>query len=825
MRLAIPILCCCVAVGIFAGLFFPANTAVSVLGTSIACVFAGLRVSARRFNYGTMIAIGFVIGWLRVAPTGPASNPEILSVSLEEPCPRTVQGSVRRASYDVDGSALVELDLEGASACAETPGSRPVDAAHATLFVNIEHNGWTPWPERSLLRLHAKIRPAARRRNFDSRRDEGGFLTTYLQDSSQIALVSEPDAVRSYLEGARVHLVSVLSKKMTPTGARLSGALLVGDARLLSFEQRRVFRESGTSHLLSISGLHLGLIALLVFGLLRRALALAAPRGQVFEPGRLAAAATLVFCIAFTFWVGARPPVVRACVMAAFVLTGRLLGVRAAAWVSLTAACAALLIYDPTFVQNPGFQLSFAAVLGFVSFAKTTGRERTLSEIFEGPVGVDRLSPTILRPIARYFSSLFRGTLAATAVTTPIVIWHFDHACGLGVVGNLLAVPAVGFFALPLLAAVGVVASLDGSDHATWLFEILDAGFAALERCLDVVSDLPGNLYGPTFLQTAAIVLLCGATLLWLRRIPRSGVVCALFGLALLTGATEAAAKRPGTLTVDFLDVGQGDSTLVTFPDGRRWLIDAAGAYGSYDAGQSVVVPALKRLGVDTLDTVVLTHPDSDHVGGLSSVLGSIPTRRLWDNGQGRAGAGPAYDAATTTAARTGVRIERTPEICGRHTVGPVDVRVLHPCDESAPGFDPTAPFNNNSIVVSASYGRTSFLFTGDIDRDVEHRLLKKYPTLHAAVLKLAHHGSKTSSGRIFLDAISPGAAVASAGPHNAHRFPSREVTDRLRQLGIRLWRTDRDGRIEFSSDGRVIRCRAIASRSPRNMAYSYKRE
>jgi competence protein ComEC len=248
--------------------------------------------------------------------------------------------------------------------------------------------------------------------------------------------------------------------------------------------------------------------------------------------------------------------------------------------------------------------------------------------------------------------------------------------------------------------------------------------------------------------------------------------------------------------------VGQGDANLVDLPDGSLLLIDGGGApEGGADPGERVVLPALRARRRARVDIVVLTHPHPDHFGGLLAVLREVEVGELWDTGQGQAhGAGPIYKELLATARARNIPIRRPASLCDKpRQFREATLRVLAPC----PAFVDGRGANDNSFVFSITFGRRSFLFTGDAEHIEEQELVQKHRAeLRADVLKIGHHGSRTSSGAELLAAVSPSIATISCGTRNRFGHPTPEVLTRLAAFGVRALRTDRDGGIRVCTDG-----------------------
>jgi competence protein ComEC len=259
-----------------------------------------------------------------------------------------------------------------------------------------------------------------------------------------------------------------------------------------------------------------------------------------------------------------------------------------------------------------------------------------------------------------------------------------------------------------------------------------------------------------------------------------------------------------GALEITAIDVGQGDSILVVFPDGRRMLVDGGGipsfsgqAQARLDIGEDVVAPYLWDRSFRSLDVVALSHAHEDHIGGLPALVSDFRPRELWTGATPESG---SWREVRQRAAAAGT-IVRPLTGPARFAYGGAEVEVLAPAAEYTPG---AVPKNNDSLVFTVHFGRHSFLLAGDIERQVERTLQPG----RADVLKVAHHGSRTSSTEEFLDAVSPAFAIVSAGLDNSYGHPNPDVLDRLERHRAVVLRTDLDGMITVRSDGRRLSVR-----------------
>lgn len=500
-------------------------------------------------------------------------------------------------------------------------------------------------------------------------------------------------------------------------------AIATGDRRGVDEGTWALLRDTGTAHLLAISGFHVGVVAGLFGGFVHLGLKLAA----AFRPQGVSRA--------WAWWAGALAGVAYAVFAGAPISAQRAAGVGLLAAVGrsfdrkleplrLVGAIALIVcVVDPSAIATPGFQLSFGAVVGLVRF---------------GPV-LDGFA----RRLPRGLGWLGRGLVATTAATLgtlPAAAWWFQAVAPGSPLANLLAIPWFAVGVVPF--AVG--AQLPGVG---FLFE--GVGVASLGVLFHLLEPLRFAPFTPAVDSLGALLLLA----IFVR--PRVGWVASVLLLVLgLRG-------RPANgLEVQFFDVGQGDAALVDFPDGRRWLVDGGRSFR--------LLPHLRRLGVRHLDVLAVSHPDADHAAGALPVVCGLRVDQVW------IGHPAGHEELLAEAARCGV---------------PVVVR---------PSVHPGR--NDGSLVLHATSPFGSVLFTGDIGEDAERT---GHP--RATVLKVPHHGSRTSSSPALLDQVQPALAVLPVG-RNFYGHPHDEVLDRYAARGIPLVRTDAGTiTVRLDADGLAI--------------------
>lgn len=613
--------------------------------------------------------------------------------------------------------------------------------------------------------------------------------------------------------------------------------LLIGLADELEPDKYTQFTNLGLSHILAISGSHVAINIGLLLGLCRLC--------------RLTKETSQLFALGFTpFYVlltGFTPSVIRAGIMTMLGLYLLRRGLLKDGLHLVAASCLVMLIWDPYLLVNVSFQLSFAVTAGLIVFVP------------------------LLMPWLKWLPGRFRSaaaiTVAAQLVSFPLTIFYFNQVSLLSLAANLVLVPLVSLVSLP----GGTAALLVGhiwmplarlmaypvtqlnrltfiitewlnswagsmtywkSPSLLWMLSFYvvlywllsrEAGLAkegernrgSLQMQEDTAPLPPYPGYDPRSASVSATISFFNEPRRSWRDIGMSLAAAAMLGMLLYTGYQSD--YRPGTGYVEFLDVGQGDSALITTPAGLHILVDGGGTVtfrkagdawrqrrDPFEVGKKTLVPLLKKRGIHRLDAVVLTHGDQDHIGGLQAVLDSFPVGMMFLNGS------LADSATMNQLMRTA--LEQDIPIYGVKTgqVLQPDRKTrlvfLAPEDELiTSNFPYSKDQNTRSIVFRLTMDGISFLFTGDMDAKAERRILKQVESqaikglpLQSDILKVAHHGSKTSSTQEWLSQVQPGISIISAGRSNVYGHPDSGVVERLEAAGSRIYRIDLNGGIQF---------------------------
>ncbi len=615
--------------------------------------------------------------------------------------------------------------------------------------------------------------------------------------------------IRSLVAAVRDHTRAFLRQVHDPCAQGLLYGLIVGDKSLIPQEVRESFRKTGLSHLLAISGLHVGLVGLFVYGSVRFLL----KRSSwilVRWPIRKVAAVSSLPCAAFYVLIAGSPVTAVRALLMGLVVIGAVLSNRVTA-VNNGVALAALviLIVEPGSLFSPAFQLSFAAVV-----AITTGASRLKDLIHktpDQPEGTRTRMSLVSSWLFKRLTEALCVSVAALLGTAPLIGYYFYQINLVGIIANVLVVPLVGWIAIPC-AFVASMLSIVSRAIATvplacsvWVLKAAMATAAALSK----VPFASPHIGSPTLAEMVvwyfALILLVWKprTRLWRLCVVGCGVFFCLSGIWAWLGP-----RFSTDLVVTFLSVGQGQSIFVELPGGKRMLIDGGTAReGAFDTGRHIIAPYLWRRRIKRVDYLVVSHGEADHYGGLPYLVEHFEVSEVW-TGPSEDDEAEGYKCFLALCQSHGIARRILHDGTRPMVINGVVMHVLNPgipdsTDVSSVSDSTILTRNDRSLVLKVVYGSTSFLFTGDIGVNTEQRLTSLYgDMLNTAVLAVPHHGSDSSSSESFIRKVCPDIAIVATGVGNRFGFPKQTVIDRYRRLGVRLYRTDLDGAVCVRSSG-----------------------
>ena len=554
-------------------------------------------------------------------------------------------------------------------------------------------------------------------------------------------------------------------------------ALILGDKSDVDPELKSSFVETGVIHVLAVSGLHVGYILMIL-------LILTSMTSVPWGSNRII---IIVGLAGFVILTGGKPSVVRASIMAALYVLAPVANRPRSTWNIIAASALIMLMWNPMSVFDLGFQLSYSAVISIVYFYQLF--ERTLPK---------KLQPNnIKNNMLRNVWSLFLVSASAQIGTLPLTILYFHRIPIISLLANIIIVPLIG-----VLVALGILILTIGwipylgylFGQSAWLVtQLIDISATVFSSVPFASVDMPMisvSLFWYYGLGVGIIILLMNKKKSKAVLLSCALVLCVIWAWAFKDGGTD----------VIFLDVGQGDAAIIMIEDGRNMLNDAGQRNRRGDYGEKVVVPVARRLGIDRFNWVVWSHPHSDHIGGMITVLEEIPVDTVWDTYA-------EYGSWTYNHLLEMVE-EKEIEYHQPHRgdVIPLDnqsyIQIFSP--DSAWCKD-VHNVNNMSIVMRIVVGNTSFLFTGDMEHEGDALLLPLKDYIKSDVLKVGHHGSITSSTEEDIQCIQPKIAVISVGHRNKFRHPSNVVLNRLEGIGATIYRTDKHGAVWLRTDGKQI--------------------
>lgn len=570
-----------------------------------------------------------------------------------------------------------------------------------------------------------------------------------------------------------------IKKYHSPETAALLRGLLLADRGEIKYQTKNQFINSGVVHVLAVSGLHVGyiiLIFLILFGRLNFI---------------LRSILTIVGLLCFMFLTGVPASVFRATAMAIVFIIAFLSNRSTNLFNSISIAALIILIIDPNEIYNPGFQLSFTAVLSIAIILPY------ISNIIDGW----NINNQVLKKILLFFAV----SISAQIGTLPFTLLYFNKYSIVGVFANLVVIPAIGI----IIAAA--ISTLVISILLPFIAVYLGAGTSLISEWLLWLIKFTGNLSfshlivnNYSLVDTLIFYFLLALLFYYIVRFENLRAKMILFILItantlLLSSVDNEELLPDGYLSIFMIDVGQGDSFLIKFPDGKTALVDAGNTIITFDNGERVIIPLLNYLGIRKIDYGIVSHIDADHYGGfvallLEGMIGEIIK--------------PEIDSSLSKDIKFEkfIREKNIPINYFRNeklSIGNSALYFIYNDEVKNISGEST---NNRSGIFKLVFGDNSFLFTGDVEKEVERYYSDNYKQfLHSDVLKVGHHGSKTSTSDNFLKYVSPEISLISAGFKNKFGHPVADVLKRLKESGSIIYRTDLQKAIILRSDGKQI--------------------
>jgi competence protein ComEC len=608
--------------------------------------------------------------------------------------------------------------------------------------------------------------------------------------------------LRYFPENIRISIRDLISNNLPAKEAAIYRALLIGDRSGLDKETLEAFKTTGTMHILAISGMHLSLVATLLFLFFHSI----AKRSQYLllhiSCKKLALLASIPPLCFYALLAGAQTPVIRSLIMVLSFIFAFCIHRQRSPFTTLSFAALLILLINPTSLFTVSFQLSFAAVASLILIFPR------LSMFFQNSDEKDRNTPlTIFIKTSRWIMIALLVSITATIGTAPLLILNFNHISTIGPVVNLLLEPLLCLWSLPL-GLLAIVIHFFDSQTSVYFLQTGAIGIHTATIITDCFQQYDlSTLWLPT--PSPALVILYYLTL-WLcfTKLAFKKTLPLFLGITLLFIFSPQSffQKFSSDSEVTFLDVGQGTASLVSFPGGKKVLIDGGGAFSKrFNVGESVIARYLWEKGITHLDSIVVTHPDADHYNGIPFILKQFNPEILWVNGED--GHDEEYVNLIELAHELGITV-RTPledEILLQSSSLKL-LNINNPFSNNKLSSENSLYSNDMSLILQLKGESFSCLFPGDISSRAEHALLKNKTNLESSILLSPHHGSKTSNSEEFLTSVNPQQIVVSAGRFKPLYFPTPELRALCRKLNIPLLITSEMGAITFRQNGRELK-------------------
>jgi len=588
----------------------------------------------------------------------------------------------------------------------------------------------------------------------------------YVRSSHLNILLQSNQSIFSFTR-ARYEIKQKIENMLDSNYRPIILALLIGDKSGLSDAQWTVFRKTGTSHLIAISGLHIGLIAGLVFFITRWLWGFYSTGVEIIPSPKIAALFAIISAVLYSAMAGFSLPTQRALIMLCVIMLSILFDVRAQSWKTLAIALLLVLILSPFAVMNPGFWLSFFAV-GIILYFSNAPQLKTNKTI----------------------SSLYSWSLIQLVIAIglmPFVLLFFKESSIISPIANFVIVPVFSFIIVPIIFLAGCFL-LIFPLLSELLFNIVIFVIDKIWYFLEYLAALNFSTIQINYLPVSAFIFsFIGIALLFMPRKFPAKYLTPMFFIPVFF--SQAQSPEFGAANVTLLDVGQGLSVVVQTQ--RHTLIyDTGPRYSeSFNTGKTVVVPFLKSKGLTKADMVVISHGDNDHIGGIKSVVESIAVDKI------------------LTSVPVKVKSKKKKKKISKNSIlidycssdnqwqwDGVYFKMIHPQATSE------LKANNASCVLKISTNQNSVLLTGDIEAEAELEIENNLEQdIKANIIIAPHHGSKTSSTELFIKKIDPDYVLYSVGYRNRYHFPSTQVSRRYRQLGVTEFSTSDSGAITFN--------------------------
>lgn len=569
----------------------------------------------------------------------------------------------------------------------------------------------------------------------------------------------------SFIHNIQKYIRDTINGTLTDEEGNLLLAILLGDKDKLSEDIQESFKTSNLSHMLAVSGAHVSYIILGLTYVLQNSI-IGKKNGKIV---------CMIFLLAFMAITNFTPSVTRACIMAILTLLSSIIYRKSDVYTNISVVALITLIFNPYSLLDLGFQLSYGGTIGIIIFIKRIQGKKSNSKVIN------------------YIKQMALVSIYANIIIIPIMMYHFNTVSFTFIISNIMASPILGI--IVITGFLFIIASITVKPLTRLIAIFIKPILSILIKISQICSKLPfSNIlvvtpYMFNVISYYAIILYCIKSK---KNNKCKIIICLLIVLILINFIIYI---FPQKLRIFFIDVGQGDSTLIITPDKKTVLIDGGGS-DSFDVGEKVLLPYLLDRRILKIDYVLISHFDTDHCGGILTIMEKVKVKNIIISEQ--AEHSENYERFKKLMIHKKIRlieVKKGDKIkIGRYS----EFKILFPTSRLLS----ENPLNNNSIVAQFNYNNFKMLFTGDIEKLAEQQILKaEKAEIRADILKVAHHGSKTSSIPEFIKAVKPKIALIGVGKNNTFGHPNQQTIKNLENIKCRIYRTDLQGEIIIKID------------------------
>lgn len=569
----------------------------------------------------------------------------------------------------------------------------------------------------------------------------------------------------SFIHNIQKYIRDTINGTLTDEEGNLLLAILLGDKDKLSEDIQESFKTSNLSHMLAVSGAHVSYIILGLTYVLQNSI-IGKKNGKIV---------CIIFLLAFMAITNFTPSVTRACIMAILTLLSSIIYRKSDVYTNISVAALITLIFNPYSLLDLGFQLSYGGTIGIIIFIKRIQEKKSNSKVIN------------------YIKQMALVSIYANIIIIPIMMYHFNTVSFTFIISNIMASPILGI--IVITGFLFIITSITVKPLTRLIAIFIKPILSILIKISQICSKLPfSNIlvvtpYMFNVISYYAIILYCIKSK---KNNKCKIIICLLIVLILINFIIYI---FPQKLRIFFIDVGQGDSTLIITPDKKTVLIDGGGS-DSFDVGKKVLLPYLLDRRILKIDYVLISHFDTDHCGGILTIMEKVKVKNIIISEQ--AEHSENYERFKKLMIHKKIRLIEVKKGDKIKIERYSEFKILFPTSRLLS----ENPLNNNSIVAQFNYNNFKMLFTGDIEKLAEQQILKaEKAEIRADILKVAHHGSKTSSIPEFIKAVKPKIALIGVGKNNTFGHPNQQTIKNLENIKCRIYRTDLQGEIIIKID------------------------